>query len=175
MTPGTLTVLGWSATALIGLAFTGLGYTVVRAFGSGAGAYADSMSEEASRRFEDLFLFIPAKRISDIGRAAAAAVFLLCFVPLFDRSRHQSLIPFVCLATPPPIWLAPFPRQAMRLRSDKTSSLPSPQIRMMFASADYPIAHTISSIAAACSSMLLTILNWVRQRSRLWPGRCVRK
>ena len=77
MTPGTLTALGWSATALIGLAFTGLGYTVVRAFGSGAGAYADSMSEEASRRFEDLFLFIPAKRISDIGRAAAAAASVL--------------------------------------------------------------------------------------------------
>ena len=92
MTPGALTALGWSAAALIGLSFSGLGYTVVRAFSSGAGAYADSMSEEASRRFEDLFLFIPAKRISDIGRAAAAAVFLLCFVPLFDHTNPVSTV-----------------------------------------------------------------------------------
>jgi len=92
VTPGALTALGWSAAALIGLAFSGLGYTVVRAFGSGAGAYTDSMSEEASRRFEDLFLFIPAKRISDIGRAAAAAVFLLCFVPLFDHTNPVSTV-----------------------------------------------------------------------------------
>lgn len=87
-----LGVLGWSATALIGIAFAGLGYTVVRALNTGAGAYSDSVSEEAARGFEDLFLFIPAKRISDIGRAAAAAVFLFCFIPLFDYTNPVSTV-----------------------------------------------------------------------------------
>ena len=87
-----LDVLGWLATGLIGIAFAGLGYTVVRALNSGTNAYADSMSEEAARGFEDLFLFIPAKRISDIGRAAAAAIFLICFVPLFDHANPVSTV-----------------------------------------------------------------------------------
>ena len=89
MSPSTLSALSWTASVLIGIAFSGLTYTIVRAMGAGAGAYADSMSEETSRQFEDLFLFIPAKRISEIGRAAAAAVFLFCFIPLFD---HANLI-----------------------------------------------------------------------------------
>jgi tight adherence protein B len=87
-----LSILGWSAAALIGLAFAGLGYTVVSAFGSSAGAYSDSVADETSRRFEDLFLFIPAKRISDIGRAAAVAVFLLFFIPFFDHTKPVSTI-----------------------------------------------------------------------------------
>jgi tight adherence protein B len=87
-----LPLLGWSAAGLIGLAFAGLGYTLITAYASGTGAMADSMSEETSRRFEDMFLFIPAKRIAEIGRAAAAAAFLLCFVPLFDYRNPVSTI-----------------------------------------------------------------------------------
>jgi tight adherence protein B len=87
MTPETLSHIKWLAPALLGLAFSGFAYTIVRAMGSGAGAYSDSMSEETSRQFEDLFLFIPARRIAEIGWAAAAAVFLLCFIPLFDLSN----------------------------------------------------------------------------------------
>ena len=42
------------------------------------------MSEETSREFEDIFLFIPAKRIAEIGWASAAVVFLLFAIPFFD-------------------------------------------------------------------------------------------
>jgi len=90
MSPATLSALRWAAPALLGLSFGGFAYTIVRALGSGAGAYSDSMSEETSRQFEDLFLFIPARRIAEIGRAAAAAVFLLCFIPLFERDNPVS-------------------------------------------------------------------------------------
>ncbi|MDD4062101.1 MAG: type II secretion system F family protein, partial [Kiritimatiellae bacterium] len=90
MTPGVLNHIGWLAPALLGLSFGGFAYTIFRAVGSGAGAYTDSMSEETSRQFEDLFLFIPAKRIAEIGRAAAAAVFLFCFIPLFERDNPVS-------------------------------------------------------------------------------------
>jgi len=90
MSPGLLNALAWTAPATVGLAFAGFAYTIVRAMGAGAGAYTESMSEETSRQFEDLFLFIPAKRIAEIGRAAAAAVFLLCFIPLFDPDNPVS-------------------------------------------------------------------------------------
>jgi len=92
MNADNLPLLGWAAAVLIGIAFSGLGYTLIRAYASGAGAMADSMSEETARRFEDMFLFIPAKRIAEIGRAAAAAVFLLCFIPLFDHTNPVSTV-----------------------------------------------------------------------------------
>lgn len=68
MTPGALTAI--NGPRLLGISFGGFAYTIVRALGSGAGAYSDSMSEETSRQFEDLFLFIPARRIAEIGWAA---------------------------------------------------------------------------------------------------------
>ncbi len=87
MTPETLIALKWAAPALLGISFGGFAFTIVRAMGSGAGAYSDTLSEETSRQFEDLFLFIPARRIAEIGWAAAAVVFLVCFIPLFDLSN----------------------------------------------------------------------------------------
>lgn len=87
-----LILLGWAAVLLIGAAFTGLAYTLIKAYASGAGAMAESMSEETARRFEDIFLFIPARRIAEIGRTAAAAAFLLCFIPLFDHNNPISTI-----------------------------------------------------------------------------------
>lgn len=82
-----LQTIKWAAPALLGTAFGGFAYTIVRALGSGAGSYADSVSEETSRQFEDLFLFIPAKRIREIGWGAAATVFLLFLLPFFDLSN----------------------------------------------------------------------------------------
>ena len=84
-----LVVLKWSAATLLGIAFGGVAFTITRSIGSGAGSYADSMSEETSRQFEDLFLFIPAKRIREIGWAFAAAVFLMCFIP-FCNPDHPT-------------------------------------------------------------------------------------
>jgi tight adherence protein B len=80
----------WSAVALLGLAFAGFAYTIARAMGSGATAYADNMSEETARQFEDIFLFIPAKRIREIGWAAAAVIFLVFAVPFFDLDKPVS-------------------------------------------------------------------------------------
>ena len=90
MTPEALSVIKWTAPVLLGVSLAGFALTIVRAMGSGAGAYSDSMSEETSRQFEDLFLFIPARRIAEIGWAAAAVVFLVCLVPLFDLSNPLS-------------------------------------------------------------------------------------
>ena len=81
------TALKWGAAALLGVSFGGLAYTIIRAMGSGAAAYADTMSEETARQFEDLFLFIPARRIREIGWAMAAIVFLFFAIPFFDLDR----------------------------------------------------------------------------------------
>jgi len=90
MTPEALIAIKWAAPALLGLAFGGFAFTIAKALGSGAGAYTESMSEETSRQFEDLFLFIPAKRIADIGYAAAATLFLLFVFPFFDLNNPVS-------------------------------------------------------------------------------------
>ena len=83
-------LLKWVVPALLGIAFGGIGFTVIRAMGSGATSYADTMSESTARQFEDLFLFIPARRISEIGWALAATAFLVCVIPLFDLSNPIS-------------------------------------------------------------------------------------
>jgi tight adherence protein B len=88
--PHLLAVLKWVSPALIGLSFGGFAFTIAHAIGSGTNAYAESMSEETSRQFEDLFLFIPAKRIADIGRALAALFFLICTLPFFDPNNPVS-------------------------------------------------------------------------------------
>jgi len=90
MTFSSLDSLKWGAAILLGLSFGGFAFAIARAMGSGAGAYADSMSEETSRQFEDLFLFFPAKRIREIGWAVASAVFMLFAIPFFDLSNMVS-------------------------------------------------------------------------------------
>lgn len=82
----------WASIALIGIAFVGFAYTIVKALGSGATTYADSVSEEASRQFEDLFLFIPARRIRDLGWAIAGLIFLLFAIPFFNLNSLVSTV-----------------------------------------------------------------------------------
>ena len=89
----------WSAVVLMGSSFAGLAWTISKALSSGATGYADSMSAEASRQFEDLFLFIPPKRIAEIGWAVAGIVFLLFVIPLFDLSNPISTTAGIVLGT----------------------------------------------------------------------------
>jgi len=90
MTDTQYQILSWVAPGLLGLAFGGIAFTVIRAMGTGATSYADSMSETTARQFEDLFLFIPARRIAEIGWALAAAAFLGCVIPLFSLDNPLS-------------------------------------------------------------------------------------
>ena len=92
MTPDQLILLKWGACGLVGIAFSVFGWQIIHTLRTGAGAYSESVSEETSRQFEDLFLFIPAKKISEIGRAAAAALFLLFFIPLFSLTHPVSTL-----------------------------------------------------------------------------------
>lgn len=70
---------GFAAAAMVafGLSFTGLAYVLLRAFSAGAESYTGVYSEKTARQFEDIFLFIPPRRIAEAGWAAAIAAFLL--------------------------------------------------------------------------------------------------
>lgn len=65
---------------LFGTSLGGLAYVFFRALESGADAYAGEYSEDTAHQFEDIFLFIPPRRIAEIGWAIAGAVFVLMFL-----------------------------------------------------------------------------------------------
>ncbi|MBR4171436.1 MAG: type II secretion system F family protein [Kiritimatiellae bacterium] len=78
------------AVVSVGVAFSVFAFIVIHSIEGGGAKYSENLSAEASRQFEDLFLFIPAKRISDIGKAFAAALFLICFIPFFSLEKPLS-------------------------------------------------------------------------------------
>ena len=75
---------------LSGVSLAGLGFVFLRAFTSGTQAYADQHSQKTARQFEDIFLFIPPQRISEIGWASAATIFLLIAGLFFSTSNPGS-------------------------------------------------------------------------------------
>jgi tight adherence protein B len=60
--------------------FSGLAYLVFSAMTDGAEAYSGEYSSDTARQFEDIFLFIPPRRLAEMGWAAAATSFLLLFI-----------------------------------------------------------------------------------------------
>jgi tight adherence protein B len=81
--------IGLSAIVLFGLSFAGVTFVFLRAFTSGAQAYADAHSKKTASQFEDIFLFIPPQRIAEIGWATAGALFLV-FSALFFDLHHPN-------------------------------------------------------------------------------------
>ena len=66
--------------AAVALAFGCIGAVLARAFSSGAEAYSGAYSERTAREFAEIYLFIPPRRIAEMGWAAAAAVLLAVFL-----------------------------------------------------------------------------------------------
>ena len=85
-------VLFWCAIGTAGMAFAGFAWLFVSAVNEGAVAYASQMGQEASRRFEDVFLFIPPRKIAELGRLAALAAFFLFFIPLLSFTNVISTL-----------------------------------------------------------------------------------
>ena len=88
MTPTEASKLG--AICLSGLGLAGLAFIFLRAFTSGTQAYADTQSQKTARQLEDIFLFIPPQRITEIAWAAAAAIFLLIAGLFFNLTNPGS-------------------------------------------------------------------------------------
>ncbi len=73
-------LLGWLIPVCVGLSFGLLAVVLLRALSSGAEVYSGTYSEQTARQFEDLFLFIPPRRIAEVGWAAATGSALLVFL-----------------------------------------------------------------------------------------------
>jgi len=69
----------WTVALLYAACFMGLAYVMLRALYSGADAYSGAYSEDTARQFEDVFLFIPPKRMAELGWVIAAIVFITVF------------------------------------------------------------------------------------------------
>jgi len=61
------------------LTFIALGVVLMRALSDAMVAYEETYSESASRQFEDLFLFIPPRRIKEISWVGALSFFMITF------------------------------------------------------------------------------------------------
>lgn len=61
------------------LSLGGFTYFVLQSFRSAAEEYAVAYSESTARQMEDLFLFIPARRVLELSSASAALCFLFGF------------------------------------------------------------------------------------------------
>jgi tight adherence protein B len=72
-------ILFWCIPLLYLVSFTGLTYALIRALQAGADTYARVCTEQTSRQFADIFLFIPPRRILEITWIAALSIFLLLF------------------------------------------------------------------------------------------------
>lgn len=69
-----------------------LAYGLLLAFREGMEQYSSTYSQDTARQFEDLFLFIPAKRISDLARLSAVAVFVLFYMLFGDLATRAGIV-----------------------------------------------------------------------------------
>ena len=61
------------------MSFAGIAYVLMQAMSEGADEYSETYSADTARQFEDVFLFIPPRRIAEVGWTIAAAVFITVF------------------------------------------------------------------------------------------------
>ena len=72
----------WLIPLLFTLSLGGLTYFILQSFQAAAQEYAEAYTETAGRQMEDMFLFIPPRRILELAAASAAICFLLGFLAL---------------------------------------------------------------------------------------------
>jgi tight adherence protein B len=69
----------WVICGLFMATFAGLAYVLFSALFSGAEVYSGRYSADTAREFEDIFVFIPPRKIAEVGWAASGVAFLLVF------------------------------------------------------------------------------------------------
>jgi pilus assembly protein TadC len=89
----------WMAPLFYAVAFGGLGYMLLLAMQAGSEAYAAEYTERTARQFEDIFLFIPTKRLLEFAWALSAVSFLLTFYVFSDLGSERGIIIGIVLAT----------------------------------------------------------------------------
>lgn len=82
----------WLIPALYGVCFGGLGYSLLRALRESSENYAREYTVDTARQLEDLFLFIPARRLLEMARIAALSVFLVIFFTVAELKSASGVI-----------------------------------------------------------------------------------
>lgn len=82
----------WFICFLFASCFAGLAYVIAQAFLSGAEAYSGQYANDTARQFEDVFIFIPPRRLAEAGWASAAAAFLIVFMLTAGLSSRQGVM-----------------------------------------------------------------------------------
>lgn len=105
------------------LTFGGLSFVLMKAIQSGAEAYSNVYTVDASRQFEDVFLFIPPKRLTEVAWSLSAVMFLLTFFLTGSLESQKAVwrgvacgavVGIVALRTP--MWLLAILRARRRRR-----------------------------------------------------------
>lgn len=87
-----MTALAWVAVLLTGVAAGGLAWLIVTSFAEGARSAADTYEDEMARTLESMFLFVPARRLVELGWMAAGVVFMVTMLP-FCRLEPPWVLP----------------------------------------------------------------------------------
>lgn len=78
--------------SLLGLAIAGICYAIGSVFAEGAENYNTAYEDEIDKSLQDIFLFIPAKRLVELSWSLAAVAFLLFAVPCLNPSKPAILL-----------------------------------------------------------------------------------
>ena len=78
--------------SLFAACFALLGWALMRALQEGSDGYAEVYARETSQGFEDIFLFIPARRIADLARILAVIAFIFFFFVFGDFAAARGWI-----------------------------------------------------------------------------------
>lgn len=87
-----MTMLAWVAVLLTGVAAGGLAWLIISSFAEGARSAADTYEDEMARTLESMFLFVPARRLVELGWMAAGVVFMVAMLP-FCRLEPPWVLP----------------------------------------------------------------------------------
>ena len=87
----------WLIPLLYAVSLTGLAYVLLNAVYAGMEAYSGTYSHDTARQFEDVFLFIPPRRIAEAGWAACGAAFTVVFLLTANYSSVTGIIIAVLL------------------------------------------------------------------------------
>ena len=87
-----MTMLAWVAVLLTGVAAGGLAWLIISSFAEGARSAADTYEDEMARTLESMFLFVPARRLMELGWMAAGVVFMVAMLP-FCRLEPPWVLP----------------------------------------------------------------------------------
>lgn len=81
------------------ISFIGLSYVLISAFLSGAELYSDTYTQDTAKEFEDVFLFIPPRRIGEIGWALSVAIFITIFLTVGNFESAAGFMAGLLLAS----------------------------------------------------------------------------